>query len=163
MQVRPTTDFAKESLFNIIQNYLNIQEIDVLDLFAGTGNISYEFASRGSHTVTSVDKNISSIHFIRQTAEKLNFKNLSVINSDCFRFLNYTKKKWDIIFADPPYDMENIEEIYRIIFDRSLLNINGQFILEHKKSLDFSNFPGFVEHRNYGAVNFSFFGETGTK
>ena len=157
LPVRPTTDMAKEGLFNILNNYIDFKDLDVLDLFAGTGNISYEFASRESRTITSVDNNRACIRFIRQTAEKLNFKNLFVIQSDFRAFINHTLKKWDLIFADPPYNMANIETIPKIIFEKKLLKNNGWLIIEHNKNIDFSNHPEYYNHRVYGKVNFSFF------
>ncbi len=160
LPLRPTTDYAKESLFNILSNYINIGNTDVLDLFAGTGNISYEFVSRGCHSVTSIDHNTRCINFIRHIAEKLHYDNINILHSDCFYFLNKTNEHWDLIFADPPYDLKSIEEIYRIIFTRHLLKTNGLFILEHGKSHSFSKFMGFLEQRSYGAVNFSFFRKT---
>jgi len=157
LPVRPTTDMAKESLFNILNNYIDFKDLDVLDLFAGTGNISYEFASRESKTITSVDNNHACTRFISQTAEKLNYDNLYVIQSDFMAFINNTIKKWDLIFADPPYNMANIETIPNIIFEKKLLNNNGWLIVEHNKNIDFSNHPKFNNHRAYGKVNFSFF------
>lgn len=157
LPVRPTTDMAKESLFNIIRNYVDLDQITTLDLFAGTGNISYEFASRGCTSIVSVDLNFKCTTFIRQTAEKLNFTNLQVIQSDYKLFLNRTKYSWDLIFADPPYDMPNIAEIPDLIFGNNRLNNNGWLIIEHDKKQDFSNHFAFYEQRTYGRVNFSFF------
>lgn len=157
LPVRPTTDFAKESLFNILNNLVDITEIDVLDLFAGTGNISYEFASRGSESITAVDVNRNCSQFIHQTATRLNYKNLFIIQSDYRAFINNTHKTWDIIYADPPYDMEDIVKIPQNIFDNQLLNPEGFFIIEHDKSIDFSEHPNFYDHRHYGKVNFTFF------
>lgn len=157
LPVRPTTDFAKESLFNILNNHVDFDELDVLDLFAGTGNISYEFCSRGSKSVTAIDIDKKCARFIQQTAQKLDFKNLFIIQSDYRVFLNRTVKKWDLIFADPPYNMEKIENISHMIFENQLLRKNGILIIEHSQSIDFSAFEGFVEQRVYGKVNFSFF------
>lgn len=157
LPVRPTTDMAKESLFNIIGNYIDIEEISVLDLFAGTGNISYEFASRGCPSLISVDQNYKCTNFIRQTAEKLNFTSLQVIQSDFKLFLSRTKNSWDLIFADPPYDMKNVDEIPDLVFNNKRLKDNGWLIIEHDKSQDFSSHFAFYEHRTYGRVNFSFF------
>lgn len=157
LPVRPTTDMAKESLFNIIRNYVDIDEITVLDLFAGTGNISYEFASRGCPSLLSVDHNFKCISFIRQTAEKLDFTNLEVLQSDYKQFLSRSKYSWDLIFADPPYDMNNIDEIPNLVFDNKHLNANGWLIIEHDKKHDFSKHVAFYEQRTYGRVNFSFF------
>ena len=157
LPVRPTTDFAKESLFNILNNLVSLTEIDVLDLFAGTGNISYEFASRDCKTITAVDINRKCSQFIHQMAVKLNFQNLFIVQSNYKSFVNNAYKTWDIIYADPPYDMEEIEKIPQLIFDNQLLNPEGLFILEHDKSIDFSEHPNFSDHRHYGKVNFTFF------
>jgi 16S rRNA (guanine(966)-N(2))-methyltransferase RsmD len=157
LPVRPTTDMAKESLFNIIRNHINIDEASVLDLFAGTGNISYEFASRGCHSLISVDSNFKCTSFIRQTAEKLDFTNLQVVQSDVKQFLIRTKNSWDLIFADPPYNMQNIPEIPDLVFDYKRLNDNGWLIIEHDRNQDFSTHIAFYEQRSYGRVNFSFF------
>jgi 16S rRNA (guanine966-N2)-methyltransferase len=158
LPVRPTTDFAKEALFNILGNRLKFAALEVLDLFAGTGSISFEFASREVAKVVAVDHNVNCIKFIQQTANKLNYKNLFIIRADYKNFINHTKMKWDLIFADPPYDMKEIEELPTIIFEKPLIKPQGVFILEHKKSCDFSNHSHFIEHRSYGNVNFSFFG-----
>lgn len=157
LPVRPTTDFAKESLFNILYNKVSLTEIDVLDLFAGTGNISYEFGSRDCKSITAVDINHNCTQFIHQTAVKLNYKNLFIIQADYKAFIKNTNKTWDIIFADPPYNMEGIGEIPKLIFDNQLLNSDGLVILEHNKSIDFVQHTEFFDHRCYGKVNFTFF------
>lgn len=157
LPVRPTTDMAKESLFNILNNYIDFAGKHVLDLFAGTGNISYEFISRGCDSVTAVDTDFGCVRFIKQTAEKLQMENLSVVKQEVFRFVNMTKRKYDIIFADPPYKLENITEINNAIFNNELLSDNGWLIIEHPKEIDFSSYTGFQEHRKYGSVNFSLF------
>lgn len=157
LPVRPTTDFAKEALFNILSNQITLDGIEILDLFAGTGNISYEFISRNAQKVLAVDNNYKCTKFIQQTADKLNYPNLSVILSDYNAFIKHTSLKWDIIFADPPYDMEEVDKIPDLILSKQLLNPGGFFILEHKKTIDFSHLPFFHSHREYGNVNFSFF------
>lgn len=157
LPVRPTTDMAKESLFNILNNRVDFTNLAILDLFAGTGNISYEFASRGCIEITSVDSDFQCTRFISETSEKLNFENLKVIRSDAEGFLNNAWSKWDIIFADPPYTMENIDFIPKIIHDRDLLNPDGLLVIEHNETKDFSNHESFFNHRKYGKVNFSFF------
>ena len=134
-----------------------LPETDVLDLFAGTGNISYEFGSRDCRSVTAVDLDRSCTRFIHQTAIKLNYKNLFVIQADYKAFIKNTHKTWDIIFADPPYNMDGIEEIPGLIYANRLLNHGGLFVLEHGKSIDFAKHPEFFEHRRYGKVNFTFF------
>lgn len=159
LPVRPTTDFAKEALFNILTNQVDFSEIDVLDLFSGTGNISYEFVSRSAKTVIAVDADLACTNFIRQTALKLNYNNLVVIRSDYSRFISQTNQNWDVIFADPPYDMSEVNSLPLLIQEYGLLKPGGLFILEHKKTLDFSNFKGFQEQRVYGNVKFSLFGE----
>ena len=157
LPVRPTTDMAKESLFNIINNLLDFDELRVLDLFAGTGNLSYEFASRGCRSVTSVDLNNKCTTFISQTARQLNYDNINVIRADYRQFLNSSGGKFDIIFADPPYNMENIEKIPDLISGNSLLNKNGFLIIEHPGSIDFTGYSYYFDHRKYGKVNFTFF------
>ncbi len=157
LPVRPTTDMAKESLFNILNNLIDFEGMDVLDLFAGTGNISYEFTSRGCKSITSVDSNSHCTRFIKETSEKLNFENLEVIRSDAKRFLDNAYEKWDIIFADPPYTMEDIGFIPIITNNRNLLNPDGLLIIEHNEAKDFSKYDGFFDRRKYGKVNFSFF------
>ena len=134
-------------------------DLDILDLFAGTGNISYEFASRGCKSITSVDSNNQCARFIKETSERLDFENLSVFRSDAKTFLNNAYTKWDIIFADPPYTMamEDTELIPTIIHSRELLNPDGLLIIEHNETKDFSGHKNFFDHRKYGKVNFSFF------
>jgi 16S rRNA (guanine(966)-N(2))-methyltransferase RsmD len=157
LPVRPTTDMAKESLFNILNNLVDFMDLDILDLFAGTGNISYEFASRGCRSISSVDSDFHCTRFIKETSEKLKFENLEVVRSDVKSFLNNAYLKWDIIFADPPYTMEDIGFIPEVIHDRELLNPYGLLIIEHNETKDFSNHQSFFNHRKYGKVNFSFF------
>jgi len=157
LPVRPTTDFAKEALFNVLGNIIDFEEIEVLDLFAGTGNISYEFISRNVIKAFAVDNNADCVRFIQQTAKKLNYSNLFVVHADYKSFVKKTEMKWNLIFADPPYETMEITELPSIIFDKNLLKPGGLFILEHKRSLDFSDHPGFYERRTYGNVNFSFF------
>ena len=155
--VRPTTDFAKEGLFNILNNKIDFEEINVLDLFAGTGNISFEFVSRQSLSITSVDLNYRCTEFIKNTAKELHYENLRAIKANVLKFLTTAKNTYDLIFADPPYDMEEIEQIPELIFNNQLLSEEGIFILEHSRKFDFSDHPHFAEHRKYGNVNFSFF------
>lgn len=157
LPVRPTTDLAKESLFNILDNHIYFEDIHVLDLYAGTGSISYEFASRGCGYVISVDIDPGCVRFINETAAKLGFSGMKAVRSSATGFLSHCTDKFDLIFADPPYDLEGIEEMVRMIFDRQLLNEGGWFIIEHDGEKDFSAFPAFFEHRNYGKVNFTFF------
>lgn len=162
LPVRPTTDFAKEALFNILENNFNIDELDVLDLFSGTGNISYEFASREAKSITSVDQNFNCYNFIRRTAKELQFLAISVIKADVFKFLYNHKKQYDFIFADPPYDLKNIDEIALFVFQFKLLKEDGWLIVEHDKRTDLSKHPNFSQLRKYGNVNFSVFKEVGS-
>jgi 16S rRNA (guanine(966)-N(2))-methyltransferase RsmD len=156
LPVRPTTDLGKESLFNILNNYFFFDKVTVMDLFAGTGNISYEFASRGAVSITAVDNYHGCTDFIGKTAEKLQYDNISVIREDAFAFVARLRQKFDIIFADPPYDLKGLEQIVTHIFENQLLNPSGWLILEHSKEYDFSKHPNFYEHRIYGKLNFTF-------
>ena len=157
LPVRPTTDMAKESLFNILENHVDFEDIIVLDLFAGTGNISYELVSRGCPRVTAVDENNNCIKFIRETATKLNMEELVAIRSDVFRFIPMHKVKYDLIFADPPYTLKELPEIPNMVFEHDLLKEGGIFIFEHGKDYDFSDHPKFMRHIAYGSVNFTIF------
>lgn len=158
LPVRPTTDFAKESIFNILNNHFDFDEIKVLDLFSGTGNMSYEFASRGSKDIIAVDKHFLCFSFIKKTALELNFSGIKVFKSDVFSFLKHGHDSFDIIFADPPYDMEKIELIPDLIFEKKILKQEGWFIMEHSARTSFKKHEHFLECRNYGKVNFSIFG-----
>jgi len=154
---RPTTDVAKESLFNILNNDYYFDEINVLDLFAGSGSISFEFASRGTESITSVEKNPIHAKFIEQTAEFFQIESIIVLNSDAFKFLELTSTKYDVVFADPPYDLENVEKIPDILFEKELLKKDGVFILEHSKRYSFKNHSHFKKEKKYGKVHFTFF------
>lgn len=157
LPVRPTTDLAKESLFNILSNKTSFEQKVVLDLFAGTGSLSYEFESRGCRQVIAVDLNFRCIQFIKQTVNELGMESIRPIRSDVFRFIKNCKLKFDIIVADPPYQMENIPDISYYVFKNQLLKSNGWLIIEHPKEVGFSDQKYFTEHRRYGHVNFSFF------
>lgn len=157
MPVRPTTDMAKESLFNVLNNYLDFSELDVLDLFAGTGGISFEFASRGAKQVTSVDIHVKCYDFIKKTAVAMNFPMIHTVKANVFQYIKMVKRKYNLIFADPPYDLENIETIPESIFENQLLLPEGWLIIEHSKDLHFESHPYFFQRRTYGKVNFSFF------
>jgi 16S rRNA (guanine(966)-N(2))-methyltransferase RsmD len=154
---RPTTDFAKESLFNIINNNFDFEEIAVLDLFAGTGSISFEFASRGCQSIHLVEMNSQHLAFIKKVIAELRLKQILALKQNAFHFLEICKSTYDIIFADPPYDMKGVEKIPNLVIDKQLLNPNGWLIVEHSKSTNLSELPNFVEVRNYGSVHFSFF------
>ncbi len=157
LPVRPTTDLARESLFNILENKLELNGKEVLDLFSGTGAVSYEFISRGCKSVLAVDANYRCTQFIKKTASEFEMKDLSIIKGDVFKFLAKTHLTFDIIFADPPYELENLDTLPDLVFDNKLLKTDGIFVLEHPKVYDFSGHPNFLEHRKYGKVNFSFF------
>jgi 16S rRNA (guanine(966)-N(2))-methyltransferase RsmD len=157
LTVRPTTDFAKEALFNILNNNFEFGEITVLDIFSGTGNISYEFASREAIQVTSVDINQSSVKYINNTANILGFEQLKSYQYDAMLYLEKNKNKWDIIFADPPYDFKDTCLIPEIIFKNELLKEDGWLILEHSVQVSFSDNPNLIDQRQYGSVCFSFF------
>ncbi|MEP6261775.1 MAG: RsmD family RNA methyltransferase [Gillisia sp.] len=158
LPIRPTTDFAKEALFNILNNRFNFKDLEVLDIFSGSGNISYEFGSRGAGPITSVDENIECVKFIKKTADELDL-NITAVKSDVFKYLEKAPIKADVIFADPPYDMdvETLQKIVAFTFDRGLLKEDGELIIEHSKRLDLSATPHFVEIRKYGNSVFSFF------
>ncbi|MFL5752913.1 MAG: 16S rRNA (guanine(966)-N(2))-methyltransferase RsmD [Bacteroidia bacterium] len=157
LDLRPTTDFAKESLFNILNNRIYFEDCSVLDLFCGTGSISFEFASRGAKSVTAVDGNHNCTAFIKAEAAKLGFDKLFVLRSDVFKYLKSCSNKFDIIFADPPFALENIEEIHKLVFEKELLNPGGHLVIEHGKKTDLSSKTHFEELRTYGNVNFSIF------
>jgi 16S rRNA (guanine(966)-N(2))-methyltransferase RsmD len=158
LPVRPTTDMAKESLFNILSNKISLAGITVLDLFAGIGGISMEFLSRGAISLTAVDINSSCIDFIRKTAAKFNVDNrLFAIKSDVFPFLEKNHQQFDVVFADPPYAMPNIIALPEFIFDKNVFKKNAIFVLEHSADYNFSENKHFIEERKYGKVHFSFF------
>ena len=154
---RPTTDFAKEGLFNVLNNHIDFENIDVLDLFAGTGSIGYEFVSRGAKHVTAIEMSITQIEFIKNTCNNLKMNNLHIYRSEVFKFLEKCNEKYDVIFADPPYQMANIEQLPNIIYKKNLLSENGILIIEHGKSHSFKEHKNFFDERKYGNVHFSFF------
>ncbi|MFK7832648.1 MAG: 16S rRNA (guanine(966)-N(2))-methyltransferase RsmD [Winogradskyella sp.] len=158
LPVRPTTDMAKEALFNILNNGYYFDSISVLDLFSGTGNISYEFGSRGTEHITAVDQNFGCIKFINETAEAFEMS-ISTIKSDVFKFLEKSKLKHDIIFADPPYDfeLEAFSKIPELVFKNSLLEEDGVLIVEHSKHTDLSGLEYYSHSKSYGGNVFSFF------
>lgn len=157
MIARPTTDFAKESLFNILENRIDFSNKTVLDLFSGTGSIGYEFISRGATEVTFVEKNFHQTQFIQQITDKLQIKNARVFKTDVFKFLFKYQGQFDIVFADPPYNLPQFKEVCKAVFSSNVLREKGLFILEHPKEYSFTEHPHFKEIRNYGKVNFSFF------
>ncbi|MCG9971788.1 RsmD family RNA methyltransferase [Christiangramia crocea] len=158
LPVRPTTDVAKEALFNILNNYYHISDLKILDLFSGTGNISYEFAARGAQNITAVDANFDCVKFIRKTAAELEFP-ITTIKSDVYKYLEKAPVKADIIFADPPYDIEkdDFARIAKLVFENVLLEEDGLLIIEHSKHIDLSDLERFRESRKYGSSVFSFF------
>jgi 16S rRNA (guanine966-N2)-methyltransferase len=157
LPVRPTTDFAKEGLFNVLNNTVDYESLRVLDLFAGTGSMSFEFLSRGAVEVTSVDSNHRCTEFIKRTAETFGAANLKVVKSNSFVFIKRMVASYDLIFADPPYDLDGIESIPELVFSSGLLADDGILILEHSSGYSFTKDKNFDSHRNYGSVNFTFF------
>ena len=157
LRARPTTDFAKENLFNVLGNMVDFEDLDVLDLFAGTGSISYEFASRGVRLVTSVEINAVHYNFIRATAKSFGMINIHPVKANVFLYVKSCAKQFDMIFSDAPYDLEGSEQVIDAVFENNLLKDDGIFIFEHSKSKDFSSHPNFLRLRSYGSVQFSIF------
>ena len=155
---RPTTDFSKEGLFNILNNLLDFEEVKFLDLFGGTGNHSYEFISRGCKDVTYVDKFPGCIKFVTKTAKDLKIEdNIKIVRSDVFKYVENCKRQYDYIFAGPPYPLPTIDKIPSEIFRYDLLAEGGTFVMEHDPSHDYALHPNFVDVRTYGKTHFSFF------
>ncbi len=154
---RPTTDFAKESLFNLLNNRMDFEGIDMLDLFAGTGGIGIECVSRGAREVTAVEIAHVQQNWIISCCRQLGIKNLSVIRGDVFKFLSACRTKYDLIFADPPYALEQLPTLPDVVLERDILKENGWLVIEHGKDTDFTSHPRHVETRTYGSVHFSFF------
>ncbi len=157
LPVRPTTDMARENLFNILNNLIAFQDVVALDLFSGTGAVSFELISRGCIDVTAVDKNRNCVEWTRDAAKNFQMENLHVRQADSFQFIRQSPRKYDLIFADPPYSMERTEDISRQVFENNLLKEGGWLVIEHPKDVGFSDQPFFERHRKYGKVNFSFF------
>ena len=164
-KARPTTDFAKENIFNVLIQYVDLEDATALDLFSGTGSISLELLSRGCQQVISVEMDRDHHRFIQQCLQKLQGEknvqssmfNVQCFRADVFKFLKSCHQQFDFIFADPPYALKEIPTIPDLIFDKGLLKEEGLFILEHGKDHEFSHHPHFMEHRSYGSVNFSLF------
>jgi len=156
-KARPTTDFAREGLFNILNNRVDFESIDVLDLFSGTGSISYEFVSRGAPNVHLVDKDKIHIAGIRRIIKELGIQNIRPIHIDVKAYLKTCSVKYDVVFADPPYDLSWLDELPDLVAQSGVIKEDGFFILEHPRGLSFISHKLFFEHRNYGGVNFSFF------
>ena len=157
-KARPTTDFAKENLFNVLSNYMDFEDgIVALDLFAGTGSISIELVSRGCYRVISVEKDGAHHAFISKIMEEVQTDKCLPIRGDVFKFINGSHEQFDFIFADPPYELKELETIPDLVFENNMLKENGLFVLEHGKKNNFEDNPHFIERRVYGSVNFSFF------
>ena len=160
LPVRPTTDFAKESIFNILNNHFEFDGLRVLDLFCGTGNMTYEFASRGCGDILSVDSHFHCCEFVKKTCAAFKMDQVRVIKSDAFAFLKRPAAPFHIIFCDPPYEMEHFEQLQELVFFNDLLKPQGWLVIEHGPNTDLSKLKYFSEHRKYGNVNFSIFENT---
>jgi len=154
---RPTTDYAKEALFNLLSNKFDFENCDVLDLFTGTGSLSLEFASRDANSVTSIDWNTACLRFIGDICKKHSLTQVKLLKNDAIRFVSIANIKFDIIVADPPYDYKYYNKLILSIYDKELLKPGGVLVIEHGRQNNFSDLPGFSELRNYGGVHFSFF------
>lgn len=154
---RPTTDIAKEGLFNILQTNLDIEELKTLDLFGGTGSISYELASRGAKDLTVVEKDVQMYEFIKKTSSDLKLENFKVHKTEVFRFIEQCNQQFDFIFAGPPYALTTIDDLPKKIFEKKLLKPKGWFVLEHTPRNDYKSFPFYKTERNYGTTIFSIF------
>jgi 16S rRNA (guanine966-N2)-methyltransferase len=157
LNARPTTDFAREGLFNILMNRVDFENLHVLDLFSGTGCISFEFASRGASTIHLVEQDFKHVSNIKRIIRDLNLNNVKPIHIDVKAFLKTCTAKYNIVFADPPYDLPWLKELPELIISANIIDQDGFFILEHPRNISFVNNECFFEHRNYGGVNFSFF------
>ena len=156
-KARPTTDFAKENIFNVLNGYLDLEGAQALDLFAGTGSISLELLSRGCSHVVSVELDRDHHRFIADCLKRLGTTDCVPLRGDVFRFLKTCRQQYDLIFADPPYALPELPRLPDLVFERQLLKDGGIFVFEHGKDHDFAQHPHFVEHRAYGSVNFSLF------
>ena len=156
-KARPTTDFAKENIFNVLNGYMDLEGTTALDLFSGTGSISLELVSRGCAHVISVEQDRDHHRFIQDCLKKLGTDVCVPLRGDVFRFIKSCKQQFNFIFADPPYALKELPTIPQLIFEKNLLKPEGVFVFEHGKDNDFSDNPHFVEHRSYGSVNFSIF------
>lgn len=159
LPVRPTTDQAKEALFNILYNQFDFENIKVLDLFSGTGNISMEFASRGVPEIYSVDRDFGCINYLKSLIKQFNLSNIKTIKSDVFKYLELENEQFDLIFADPPYDLPQMNIIASKVLEKDLLKPGGYLIIEHPSMKKIDNHPLFIEQRKYGSSSFSFFGK----
>ncbi|HLN56534.1 MAG TPA: RsmD family RNA methyltransferase [Bacteroidales bacterium] len=157
LKARPTTDFAREGLFNILANRIDFESANVLDLFSGTGSISFEFSSRGAASVHLVEQNMKHLLGINRIIKTVGFENIRPIHIDVRTYLKACHSKYDVVFADPPYDLPWLNDLPSLVMEAGILNEEGFFILEHPRDLSFNDNKYFFEHRNYGGVNFSFF------
>lgn len=156
LPTRPTTDFAKEGLFNILEHKINLNDLEVLDLFSGTGNISFEFASRGVKKIIGIEQNYRAVRFIKETAQELNLP-ITIYKNDVFKGILKVQQQFDIIFADPPYNLKEIPKIADHVFENKILKKDGILIVEHGREHNFESHPHFMEHRKFGNVNFTLF------
>lgn len=154
---RPTTDMARENLFNVLAGVIDLEGLTVLDLFAGTGAMSFEFLSRGAAHVTAVEKARVQADFIKRVQGQLGDPNLTLVRGDVFRFVSTCRQSFDVIFADPPYDLPRFAEVPRLVLDSPLVHDGTLFIMEHPREHDFSALPHFAQQRVYGKVNFTLF------
>ncbi|MDR2843939.1 MAG: RsmD family RNA methyltransferase [Candidatus Symbiothrix sp.] len=159
-KARPTTDFAKENIFNVVSNLLDLEDTVALDLFSGTGSIAFELLSRGCKKVVCVEKDSAHYAFIKTVKAKLADDCLETIKGDAFRYIQSTSQTFDFIFADPPYALKELSQVPEMVLSQGLLNPEGVFVMEHSKDYDFSNLPYFLQQRVYGSVNFSIFIKT---
>jgi 16S rRNA (guanine966-N2)-methyltransferase len=157
LPARPTTDFAKTGLFNMLNSRFKFEKLAVLDLFSGTGNISFEFISRKCKSLIAVEQDSNCVKFIRKTFDDLKAENADVIREDAFEFVKNHSHSYDIVFADPPFDMKNYDELVTLIFENKLVNTKGAFILEHQSKIHFTDHNNFIEERKFGNITFSFF------
>nr|WP_199158932.1 16S rRNA (guanine(966)-N(2))-methyltransferase RsmD [Pedobacter sp. ASV2] len=157
LPVRPTTDMAKEALFNILNNKFDFENCTVLDLFSGTGNLTFEFASRNAEKILAVDLNFGCVNWIKNTAKQYEFDQVEVRKGDVFKLLKQLTGSYDLIFADPPYNLPNIPQIPTLVKEQQLLKPNGLLVVEHQSNMKLDNQPGYTETRKYGNSSFSFF------
>ena len=162
-KARPTTDFAREALFNILTNRIDFESAAILDLFSGTGTMSYEFASRGTAEVHLVEKDVIHINGIRKIIRELGIENIKTVHIDVKAYLRTCRTKYDLVFADPPYDLQWLKEIPDMVLESGIMKNEAFFILEHPRNMSFADHKCFFEHRHYGGVNFSFFRAEGRR
>lgn len=157
LPVRPTTDFAKEGLFNVLNNWMDVEDTSVLDLCSGTGNMTLEFASRGARSILAVDREFGCIRYIKKIAQELKFSQISTLKSELFKFLKNAGGTYDIVFVDPPYGLEGIEKLPLLILEKNLVAKSGLLIVEHGRETNFEGHKYFYATRKFGNVNFTFF------